>query len=232
MATPHASDPQSVHRSQASKGEVPMFGDLYERALAGERCFIRTTDGRRTDLPVQRWLGNHPGDGPFDDAVLARCDGPTLELGCGPARLIARLSRRGVPALGVDRSPRAIRLARAEGAHVLCADVFGPLPGVGLWRTVLLVDGNIGLAGDPLRILRRCREMLAAGGYGVVEFDTHHRGATTTLTRLETDDHAGPWFPWATVGLDHAEELAERAGMRLKDVHVIGDRALASMARI
>ena len=130
----------------------------------------------------------------------------------------------------VYRSPRAVRLARSRGAQALCADVFKPLPGVGLWRTVLLVDGNIGLAGDPLRILRRCRDMLAVAGYGVVEFDTHHRGATTTLTRLETDDHAGPWFPWATVGLDHAEELAERAGLRLKDVQVIGDRALASMA--
>lgn len=207
-----------------------MFGDLYERALAGERCFIRTADGRRTDLPVQRWLGHHPDDRPFDDAVLALCTGPTLELGCGPARLIARLAQRGVPALGVDRSPHAIQLARARGAQALCADVFEPLPGVGLWRTVLLIDGNIGLAGGPLRILRRCRQMLAVGGYGLVEFDTHHRGATTTLTRLETHDHAGPWFPWATVGLDHAEELAERAGMRLKDVHVLGGRALASMA--
>ena len=193
-----------------------MFGDLYERALAGERCFIRTTDGPQDRSARTALAGQPPVDGPFDDAVLAMCDGPTLELGCGPARLIARLSRRGVPALGVDRSLRAIRLARAEGAHVLCADVFGPLPGVGLWRTVLLVDGNIGLAGDPLRILRRCREMLAVGGYGVVEFDTHHRGATTTLTRLETDEHAGPWFPLATVGLDHAEELTERAGLRIQ----------------
>ena len=82
-------------------------------------------------------------------------------------------------------------------------------------------DGNIGLAGDPLRTLRRCREMLPVGGYGLVEFDAHHRGATTTLTRLEADDHAGPWFPWATVGLDHAEELAERTGLRLNDVQVI-----------
>ena len=207
-----------------------MFGELYERALAGERCFIRTADGRRTDLPVARWLGNHPGDGPFDDAVLAMCDGPTLELGCGPARLIARLALRGVPALGVDRSPRAVELARARGAHALCADVFEPLPGAGLWRTVLLIDGNVGLAGDPLRILRRCREMLAAEGYVLVEFDAHHRGATTTFTRLETAEHDGPWFPWATVGLDHAEKLAERAGLRLKDIQVIGDRALASLA--
>ncbi|MCV7423805.1 class I SAM-dependent methyltransferase [Mycobacterium yunnanensis] len=207
-----------------------MFGDLYERALAGERCFIRNTDGRRTDLPLQRWLGNHPGDAPFDDAVLAMCDGPTLELGCGPARLITRLTRRGVPALGVDRSPRAVALARLWGAPALCADVFEPLPGIGLWRTVLLVDGNIGLAGDPLRILRRCRDMLAAGGNVLVEFDAHHHGATTMLTRLETDERAGPWFPWATVGVDHAEEIAERAGLRLKDIQVIGDRALASMA--
>ncbi|MCV7419334.1 hypothetical protein H7K45_02160 [Mycobacterium yunnanensis] len=74
--------------------------------------------------------------------------------------------------------------------------------------------------------------MVAVGGYVLVEFDTHHRGATTPLTRLETDDHVGPWFPWATVGVGLAEEIAERAGLRLKDTQVIGDRTLVSMARI
>ncbi|BBY48053.1 methyltransferase type 12 [Mycolicibacterium arabiense] len=209
-----------------------MFGELYERALAGERCFLRHADGHRAELPVQRWLGNCAVDEPFDDAVLAMCDGSTIELGCGPGRLIARLARAGVPALGVDRSSHAVRLAQALGAATMRADVFGPLPGAGSWRTVLLIDGNVGLGADPERILRRSRHLLADGGHCIAEFDAKYAGTTNTQVRLETDDESGPWFPWSMVGIDCADELAERSGLRLKDVHVIGDRAVASMARI
>jgi SAM-dependent methyltransferase len=108
---------QRPHRGRVGRQEKegPVFGDLYERALAGERCFTRDADGLRVELPVERWLGNCIGDRPFDDAVLAMCDGPTIELGCGPGRLIARLSQDGIPALGVDRSPRAVHIAREPG---------------------------------------------------------------------------------------------------------------------
>ncbi|MFB1294348.1 methyltransferase domain-containing protein [Mycobacterium sp. pW049] len=209
-----------------------MFGQLYERALAGERCFIRYRSGGRTELPVQRWLGHCSEDQPFDDAVIAMCDGSTVELGCGPGRLIARLRKAGIPALGIDRSPEAVRLAHTLGAPAMCADVFGPLPAIGSWQTVLLIDGNVGLEGDPERILRRSRDLLADGGHCVAEFDVQHSGETPVLVRLETDTESGPWFHWSTVGIDCADELAERAGLRLKDVQVIGDRALASLGRV
>ena len=83
------------------------------------------------------------------------CTGPTIDLGCGPGRLVARLVERGVPALGVDQSATAVGLARRSGAPALRRDVFEPLPGTGRWQTVLLADGNVGLGGDPWRVLRR-----------------------------------------------------------------------------
>lgn len=215
-----------------SEDEVTVFGDLYERALAGERCFIRHADGYRAELPAQRWLGKCVDEQPFDDAVLAMCDGSTIELGCGPGRLIARRACSGVPALGVDRSEQAVRLARELGAPTLHADAFGPIPGTGSWRTVLLIDGNVGLGGDPARILGRSRELLANGGHCVAEFEAQQSGIETTFVRLEIDDDFGPWFRWSKVGIDCADELAEGAGMRLKDVQVLGDRVVASMARI
>ena len=95
---------------------------------------------------------------------LELCEGPTIDLGCGPGRLVAELIRRGVPALGVDQSATAVGLARRSGAPALRRDVFGPLPGAGRWQTVLLADGNVGLGGDPLRVLRRAAELLGRGG--------------------------------------------------------------------
>ncbi|MBV8182633.1 MAG: hypothetical protein JOY55_11370 [Mycobacterium sp.] len=40
---------------------------------------------------MQRWLGACGADEEFDAAVVALSNGPTIELGCGPGRLVARL---------------------------------------------------------------------------------------------------------------------------------------------
>jgi SAM-dependent methyltransferase len=218
-----------------------MLGHLYDRALGGERCWIRHDDGEVRVLPAHRWLGDRcPPDGPggsgdgidevFDEAVTQMCDGPTIELGCGPARLVARLIQRGIPALGIDRSVTAIRLAGRGGAPALLGDVFEPLPGVGRWQTVLLVDGNIGLGGDPRRILGRAAELLARGGHCVAEFDAEAIGIRARWVRLESARDIGPWFRWAAVGVDSADTLAGQVGLTLDGVRLIGGRVIASLA--
>ncbi|MCV7100977.1 class I SAM-dependent methyltransferase [Mycobacterium palustre] len=215
-----------------------MLGHLYDRALGGQRCWIRHEDGEIRPLPAHRWLGARcPGDPPadavdevFDDAVTRMCAGPAIELGCGPGRLVARLIRRGIPALGIDRSAAAIRLACRGGAPALLGDVFGPLPGTGQWRTVLLVDGNVGLGGDPRRILRRAAELLGRGGRCVAEFDAEVAGVCSRWVRLESGAEVGPWFRWASVGVDSAAALAEQAGLRLTGVRPIGGRVIATLA--
>lgn len=91
-----------------------MLGHLYEQALTGQRCWLRHDDGRVRRLPVHKWLGGRGADGAFDEALVAMCSGPTIDLGCGPGRLVTRLVRRGVPALGVDQSATAVGLAPAR----------------------------------------------------------------------------------------------------------------------
>src|SRR5262249_22562401 len=143
----------------------------YERALGGERCWVRNDVGEVRTLPVGEWLGGKHADGEFDRTVVSLCQGPTIDLGCGPGRFVTELIRRGIPALGVDQSAAAVGLAQRSGAPVLRRDVFGPLPGTGRWRTVLLADGNLGLGGDPARLMRRAAELLERGGQCVAEFD-------------------------------------------------------------
>ncbi|MFZ0832826.1 MAG: class I SAM-dependent methyltransferase [Mycobacterium sp.] len=207
-----------------------MLGELYDQALAGERCWLRHDDGRRRRLPVHQWLGGHGADEAFDDAVVALCTGPTIDLGCGPGRLVARLVRRGIPALGVDQSATAVGLARRNGAPALHRDVFGPLPGTGRWQTVLLADGNVGLGGDPRRILARTAELLMPGGRCLAEFDPTTTGVMISWVRLESSDTIGPWFRWASVGVDVAGRLADQAGLSIKEIHQIGGRVVAALA--
>ncbi|MCV7177316.1 methyltransferase domain-containing protein [Mycolicibacterium sphagni] len=206
-----------------------MFGQLYDRALTGERCWLRYDDGRAHLLPVRSWLGGNGADTVFDAAVVAMCDGPTIDLGCGPGRLVADLIQRGIPALGVDQSATAVRLARLSGAPALMRDVFQPLPGTGRWQTVLLADGNVGLAGDPRRVLQRAGELLRAGGRCIAEFDPATVGVRTRWVRLESSHSVGPWFKWASVGVDCAAALAEEVGLALAGFHPIGPRVVATL---
>ena len=206
-----------------------MLGQLYDRALTGERCWIRHDDGGVHRLPVRSWLGGHGADTVFDSAVVALCDGPTIDLGCGPGRLVANLIQRGIPALGVDQSATAVHLARRSGAPALLRDVFQPLPGTGRWQTVLLADGNVGLGGDPRRVLQRAGELLRAGGRCVAEFDPTTVGIQTRWVRLESAGTVGPWFRWATVGVDCAAALADEVGLALAGLHPIGQRVVATL---
>ncbi|WP_436740038.1 class I SAM-dependent DNA methyltransferase [Streptomyces sp. BBFR102] len=48
----------------------------------------------------------------FAEVVRDRGLGPVADLGCGPGHLTARLAALGVPAFGVDVSPRMVELAR------------------------------------------------------------------------------------------------------------------------
>ncbi len=215
-----------------------MLGHLYDRALGGERCWIRHDDGELRLLPAHRWLSGRSAEGvsssdeAFDEAVAQMCSGPTIELGCGPGRLVARLVQRGVPALGIDRSATAIHLAGRGGAPALLGDVFEPLPGIGYWRTVLLVDGNVGLGGDPRRILGRAAELLGRGGRCVAEFDTQAIGIRARWVRLESAGDVGPWFRWASVGVDSAAMLAAQVGLTLTSVRLIGGRVIANLAAL
>ncbi|MEU7138296.1 class I SAM-dependent methyltransferase [Nocardia sp. NPDC046473] len=192
---------------------------------------MRAADGTRHRLPTGRWLGLAGGDRGADRALTGCCDGPTLDLGCGPGRLVAALLQRGVLALGVDISPTAVAITRFRGAPALRRDLFGPLPGAGRWSYALLADGNIGIGGDPQRILTRTAELLAPDGLAIVEFGRPGSGSVTRQIRLESRSHVGSWFPWASVGIDHAEQLAHSAGFRVLNTAEIDGRHIAWLRR-
>ena len=111
---------------------------------------------------------------------------PCSTLGCGPGRHLHELSGRGVYALGVDLSAVAVDLACSGGARAMVADIFGDVPGAGSWRTALLLDGNIGIGGDPVRLLTRLRSLLTDEGVALVELDPtgirHAAAARATRT--------------------------------------------------
>jgi SAM-dependent methyltransferase len=209
--------------------------DLYAAGLGGAALYLRHSDGWRVPVPTQYWTG---GLQPGDEDLLARCLGPTLDVGCGPGRLTAALQRRGQPALGIDLSDAALRIARGAGAHVLSRDVFAAVPGAGRWERLLLADGNLGIGGDPVRLLGRCRELIAPGGLVLVELSRTTGSLARTNeqrpgpVRLE-DAHGrvSAWFPWATLGAAEIRRVANAAGLRIAATWSAAGRPFAALGR-
>ncbi|MGH3776294.1 MAG: methyltransferase domain-containing protein [Pseudonocardiaceae bacterium] len=203
-----------------------MSAAVFDPALAGRRARLVGDDGRIVPVAVERWLAPADGD---DDWLLDRCTGPTVDLGCGPGRLVAELACRGLPALGVDCSHSAVRQCHSRGAPVLHRDVFARLPGEGRWHHVLLADGNIGIGGDPTRLLRRCAALLRPDGTMLVEAGHPGVGLWRGAARLQVAGAAtGPWFPWAVAGLQALVALAAQIGLRVGDRHC-GDRCFIEL---
>jgi SAM-dependent methyltransferase len=192
------------------------------------RARLRLADGRLEPLPLDRWIGSPDA---ADRAVLALAEAPVLDIGCGPGRHVGALAAAGVPALGVDLSPVAARLARERGAAVLPTSVWADVPATGSWGTALLLDGNIGIGGDPAALLRRTRDLLRPGGGALVELDPPGSPTTRLRVRLEAPGAVSEWFAWARVGADGLAPLALAAGLAPDGMLAIGRRWFAHLRR-
>ena len=181
-----------------------------------------------TPLDVERWYAPATAE---ERDFLFGLDGPVLDLGCGPGRLVVALGELGIPALGVDTAPDAIRFATRRGACVLRRSLFEPLPREGQWSTVLLLDGNIGIGGDPTSLLGRAAELAAEQGRIVVEVDPPGRPTIIGRARLERGHTTTVRFPWARVGADDLGKHASAVGLIIDRHQTIDHRFLVTLHR-
>src|SRR4051794_34893722 len=208
--------------------------DLYGRLLglaarrSGDSATLRRADGHAEPLPLERWLA--PADG-VDAAVLARVQAPALDVGCGPGRHVAALQAAG-RVLGLDLSPVAVSITRKRGADAVLGSVFDDVPDAGTWRTVLLLDGNVGIGGAPVALLRRARQLLAPGGLIVAELDPPGTPTGPVEVRLEGADAVSEWFAWARVGIDDAQTVAAAAGLGVAWTLEAGGRCFAGLGAL
>ncbi|MFF8378426.1 class I SAM-dependent methyltransferase [Streptomyces sp. NPDC015661] len=202
----------------------------YDDALRTGRgpLFLRRDDGWLLPLEVERWC---EAPDRADRSVLDRCRGTVLDVGCGPGRLVAALAAEGRRALGVDVSPEAVARAVRLGASALCRSVFDPLPGEGRWDTVLLIDGNVGIGGDPAALLRRLRQVVSRSGRVIAEcvpLDVDER------CEVRVDDGRGGRgapFPWARVGVRALTAHAAVAGWAVSERWDLWGRRFVTLTR-
>ncbi|RKN42351.1 class I SAM-dependent methyltransferase [Streptomyces hoynatensis] len=197
--------------------------DPYSLALRSGRgpLFLRRADGRRLPLDIERWCAVPDA---ADRTVLGRCTGSVLDIGCGPGRMVAALARGARPALGIDTAPAAVERTRSTGGKALLRSVFQRLPQEGWWGSVLLIDGNIGIGGNPAALLRRIRQLVTPGGLLLAEA-APVEVAERFEVRLEDDRGAtGPAFPWARLGQRALRATAEYVGWTTAGQWTVADR--------
>lgn len=193
---------------------------------APRTAWLRASDGH-VETRGEEWLEPVTTS---DERALRCASPPVLDIGCGPGRHVVALAERGIPALGIDITPIALTAARARGALVLERSVFDRVPASGRWRSALLLDGNVGIGGDPARLLRRVVTLLCAGGRIVVEVAVGAPRVPVRVVRLELARAAGPWFRWARVTADDLVSVAARVGLDIVETwHTHDGRSFACL---
>ncbi len=116
-------------------------------------------------------------------AALADADlGNLIDVGTGTGRMIELLGRRARSALGIDRSPEMLRLARGrieafgfDHAEVRQADMYA-LPRPPASADTVVLHQVLHFADDPAAVIAECARVLAPGGrLLVVDFMRHGR---------------------------------------------------------
>ncbi|MHC3469642.1 class I SAM-dependent methyltransferase [Streptomyces sp. 7R007] len=203
--------------------------DPYTHALHTGRgpLYLRRPDGWLLPLDIERWCAEADA---ADLRVLHRCEGTVLDVGCGPGRLVAALGALGRPALGVDVSEAAVARTNRLGGKALHRSVFEPLPAEGRWDTALLIDGNVGIGGDPQALLARMAQLVGPGGLLIAETAPQPDVDERVLVHVtDARGAAGTPFPWARLGTPALLRHADRAGWRAVDQWAAGGRCFVAL---
>ena len=201
---------------------------LFDRAYARAGVAVNDGGGDRNALAleVDRWSAEADE---VDALVMARCQAPVLDLGCGPGRMVRGLTERGQAALGVDISAVAVAISLAGGGPALRRAVGQRLPAEGRWGTALLMDGNIGIGGDVVRLLGRCRSLVVRGGLVLCEVDPDPDRHDIQNVVLRSGNAASRPLPWARIGSRTLLALAAGHDLTVEEEWSGGGRSFVSL---
>lgn len=204
--------------------------EAFDAAFASDACDFVLSDGHVEPLDLTMWSGT--ADSSDHELFIDHCDGPTIDVGCGPGRLVEALAERQIAVLGIDVSTAAIDMTRARGGAAVLRDVFEHLPGEGLWNYAILADGNIGIGGDPVRLLRRLGALLHDDGTVLVEVRRTPVGLRCERRRLRVGSVVSAEFDWAVVGSDAIASIALQAGWRIAGTYDHRSRRVVALKRL
>jgi glycosyltransferase A (GT-A) superfamily protein (DUF2064 family)/SAM-dependent methyltransferase len=203
---------------------------LFDAAYAGRATVSTSATGIETSDPlpldISRWSG---GADAVDMLVVARCEPPVIDLGCGPGRMLQALGESGRAALGVDMSLVAVRMTRARGGLALRRRIDERLPAEGRWGTALLLDTNVGLGGDVAALLTRCARLVMPGGLIICEVDGVSERHEVNSVVLRTRHATSPPLAWSRIGAAALVAAGKSLGLLLVEEWTGGERTFVAL---
>jgi SAM-dependent methyltransferase len=171
---------------------------------------------------------------PVERQALRFVRGRVLDVGCGAGRALLHLQERGIDVVGIDNSPAAVRTCRLRGAHSAQVMSVGQVgPRLGMFDTILMLGGNLGLLGTPeraRRILRRFHHITTDKGriIGVSRDRTKDRDpdmrryvqrnrrlgrlSGQSRVRIRYRGYMTPWFDYFRITPGELSELLDGTG--------------------
>ena len=165
----------------------------------------------------------------MDALVMARCQAPVLDLGCGPGRMVRGLTERGRAALGVDISAVAVAISLAGGGPAL-RRVGGPA------ATGRRAVGDRAADGRQhrdrrrrRRLLGRCRTLVVRGGLVLCEVDPDPDRDDVHDVVLRSGSAASRPLPWARIGRRTLLRFAAGQDLTVEEEWSGGGRCFVSL---
>jgi ubiquinone/menaquinone biosynthesis C-methylase UbiE len=197
-----------IARLAAVRADRAAAAEAYFEAHAAEWDAIRSLHvaDSAVEAAIARLLG---------DAAIGRL----VDVGTGTGRIIELLGGAAESAIGVDRSPEMLRLARAkladaglERAELRQGDMYA-LPLSSGSADVVILHQVLHYAQQPAAAIGEAARLLGDGGrLLIVDFARHDREelrAQAAHSRLGfDDDQIAAWFAGAGLAADPAETLA------------------------
>lgn len=171
---------------------------------------------------------------PYNREAMRAVLGSVLDIGCGAGRHLLHLEARGHECVGIDTSPGAVEVCRRRGATdvrmIGAADVE---PALGVFDTILLLGGNLGLLGSReggRELLRRWHGVTSERGRIVADTidlsaspepadrayyernRQHGRPGGSARLRIRYKALATPWFDHLFASRDELDVLCDGTG--------------------
>jgi SAM-dependent methyltransferase len=197
-----------------------LLDHLLERPSAGELLMEFDTGVSAPALPAT-WFFQPPARWDALESVVlsAVTAGPVLDLGAGAGRHSLHLQDQGLAVTAIDISPGAIDVCRRRGVRdARVADLTEP-PTDQKWRAVLMMCGNLGLAGGRtetrdllVRLAATCTDDAVIVGDSVDPGDTPER----VTMRITYGSLVSPWTSLFNIRPADLEPLVEGTGWLLE----------------
>lgn len=218
------------------------FGRALLDELEGEPAVVvvERDDGRVEPMPASGFLADARRWPPRDREAMRAVLGRVLDVGCGGGRHLLHLEARGHDCVGIDTSPGAVEACRRRGVADVRRMAVGEVSSdLGVFDTVLLLGGNLGLLGGweaGRRLLGRLSETTSDRGRVVadtIDLSLSEEPADRAYVernrelgrpvgqarlRVRYKAWATAWFDYLFVGRDELEALCRGTGWSVHKV--------------